>query len=353
MPGWWPHGEAWPPADRHADRVRADQRVPIRLAILLAVALHLVVLGVLALVRLASWPFGIMPFAEAWPLSVSILIVGISWVFVMTMRTVGTPLGDIVSAADRVAAGDLSVRLDEQGLPWLRRVAHAFNSMTQRLERQQRDRRALMADIAHELRTPLAVIQGRVEGMLDGVYPRDESHVRQVLDETRLLARLVEDLRTAAHLESGTLTLVKEATDLGVLIEETADMFRAEADSRQIRVELRAGELPLMTVDPLRIKEVLVNLLSNAVRHSPTGGVVQIDAEPRPGAVVIRVTDHGPGMPSQELARIFDRFYKGPASKGSGLGLTIAKSLVIAHGGTIDAKSGPRGGTTVTIALPL
>jgi signal transduction histidine kinase len=353
MPAWWPYGEAWPPADRHVDRSRADQRVPIRLAILLAVALHLVVLGVLALVRLAAWPFGITPFAsEAWPLSVSILIAGISWVFVMTMRTVGTPLGDIVSAADRVAAGDLSVRLDEQGLPWLRRVAHAFNSMTVRLERQQRDRRALMADIAHELRTPLAVIQGRVEGMLDGVYPRDEPHVRQVLEETRLLARLVEDLRTAAHLESGTLTLVKEATDLGVLIEETADMLRAEASTRRIGIDVQVGELPLMTVDALRIKEVLVNLLSNAVRFSPPGGGVRIDAEPRPGAVVVRVADQGPGIPSHELARIFDRFYKGPTSKGSGLGLTIAKSLVVAHGGTIDASSGP-GGTILTVMLPL
>jgi signal transduction histidine kinase len=231
-------------------------------------------------------------------------------------------------------------------------VAHAFNSMTVRLERQQRDRRALMADIAHELRTPLAVIQGRVEGMLDGVYPRDEPHVRQVLEETRLLARLVEDLRTAAHLESGTLTLVKEATDLGVLIEETADMLRAEASSRRIGIDVQVGELPLMTVDALRIKEVLVNLLSNAVRFSPPGGGVRIDAEPRPGAVVVRVADQGPGIPSHELARIFDRFYKGPTSKGSGLGLTIAKSLVVAHGGTIDASSGP-GGTILTVMLPL
>ena len=348
VPAWWPQGEDWPP--KHAGRPRGERGVPIRLAILFAVSLHLIVVGALAVVREIAGPFGWQP---VWPVSATILVTLIAGLFVLAMRRIGAPLGDIVAAARRVADGDLSVRIDEQGLPWLRSLASAFNTMTARLERQQQERRALMADIAHELRTPLAVIQGRVEGMIDGVYPRDEQQVAQVLEETRLLARLVEDLRTSANAESGALTLQKEATDLGVLIEDAVDAFQPEAETRKVRVEVRViGELPLMHLDPLRIREVLTNLLANALRHSPEGSVVTIEGGREGAAAVIRVIDEGAGIPPSDLPRVFDRFYKGATSKGSGLGLTIARSLVTAHGGTISAESRAGRGTTITFTVP-
>lgn len=272
----------------------------------------------------------------------------------MTLRRVGRPLGDVVDAAERVALGDFKVRVAEYGPPWLRSVAAAFNSMTARLELQQRQRRDLMADIAHELRTPLSVMQGRLEGMLDGVYPRDEVHVTQVLDDTRLLARLVEDLRTLAHSESGTLRLEKEPTDLAVLLEEALTSSKPEADARGVETTGQyPADLPLMDIDPLRIREVVTNLVSNAVRYSPRGSTVRIEAEADPARVTIRVRDTGPGISAEDLPHIFDRFYKGTASTGSGLGLTIARSLVVAHEGTITADSRVGAGTTIIVTLPI
>jgi signal transduction histidine kinase len=321
-------------------------------AILFAIGLNLIAVGMVALVKTAAAPLGLgLPDRPVLALAV-MLVVATAWLFVVAMRRIGAPVTDIVNAADRVAEGDLSVRLDEEGPRWLGQVARAFNSMTMRLDRQQRDRVALMADIAHELRTPLSVMQGRIEGMLDGVYPRDESQIGQVLNDTRTLARLVEDLRTSADLESGALVLRRETTDLGVLIEEAVQMFRPDAGARGISLDVETGDLPLLTIDPVRIREVLTNLLSNAVRYSPDGGQVRITAEAARGSVEVRVGDNGLGIPPQELPRIFDRFQKGPTSKGSGLGLSISRSLVAAHGGAITAES-TSAGTTMTVTLPI
>jgi signal transduction histidine kinase len=273
--------------------------------------------------------------------------------FVAVMRLVGRPLGEVVGAAERVASGDYAVRVSEHGPPSLRSVASAFNSMTARLEQQQQGRRALMADIAHELRTPLAAMQGRLEGMIDGVYPRDPQQVAQLLEDTRTLARLVEDLRTLAHSDSGTLDLAKESTDVGILLHDAASAFQpqAQAGGVEIQVHVPAGTAAI-DVDPIRIREVVMNLLANAVRHSPRGTVVRLNATDGEPGVTIRVSDEGPGIRAEDLPQIFDRFYKGSASTGSGLGLTIARSLVTAHGGTIAARARPEGGTIVEVVLP-
>jgi signal transduction histidine kinase len=242
----------------------------------------------------------------------------------------------------------------EQGPRSLRAVAHAFNSMTARLEMQDRQRRHLLADIAHELRTPLSVIQGRLEGVLDGVYPRDEAQIRQVLGDARTLSRLVDDLRTLAHAESGTLALDKEPTDLGVLAHDVIDTFSAEAAAGGVSLQLEAtAEPPLVLVDPLRIREVLINLMSNALRHTPAGGSVTIAIRAESNRVVVQVADTGKGMTPEETSKVFERFYKGPQSRGSGLGLTIARNLVIAHHGEIRCDSRPGTGTTFTFTLPL
>lgn len=348
-PPWWPANEPWPP--RHGPPWRHGRFFQVRLAALLAIVLALTVYGGLAFIRtaLAGRPAAIQP---VWSLVFLFLLVAL--VFVLTMRRVGRPLGDVVAAAERVASGDFAVRVLEQGPPWLRSVAAAFNSMAARLELQRRQRRDLMADIAHELRTPLSVMQGRLEGMLDGVYPRDEQHIAHVLEETRMLARLVDDLRTLAHSENGTLALQKEPTDLHLLLDEALAAFRPTAEKRGVGVTLGSDPgLPLMDIDPLRIREVVTNLLSNAVRFSPGGTTVRVEAEARPDAVLVRVRDDGAGIPADDLPHIFDRFYKGTASGGSGLGLTIARSLVTAHGGTIVAESRAGSGTTIVVTLPI
>jgi signal transduction histidine kinase len=272
--------------------------------------------------------------------------------FVYALRRFGTPMGNVVEAADRLAGGDFAARVPEYGPRSIRSVSRAFNSMAVRLEAQDRQRRHLMADIAHELRTPLTVIQGRLEGLLDGVYPRDEAQIRQVLDDARTLSRLVDDLRTLAHTESGTLSLVKEPTDLGLLAHDVIDSFSAEAARLRVALRLDApAELPMAMIDPLRIREVLSNLVSNALRHTPAGGSVSIAIAAEGGRFVMRVTDTGTGLAPDEATKIFDRFYKGPSSHGSGLGLTIARNLVAAHGGDIRCDSRPGAGTTFTITL--
>jgi signal transduction histidine kinase len=211
-----------------------------------------------------------------------------------------------------------------------------------------------MADIAHELRTPLTVIQGRLEGLIDGVYPRDDARLTEVLNDTRLLARLVEDLRTLAHTESGTLALHKEPTDVGILAQEVVKAFDAASAAKQVTIEAQiAKDVPLVDVDPIRVREVLTNLVSNALHHTPAGGAVSIAITTTATTMAIAVSDSGSGIADGELPKIFDRFYKGRGSTGSGLGLTISKNLVEAHGGEIRAVSTPGRGTSITFTVPL
>jgi signal transduction histidine kinase len=221
----------------------------------------------------------------------------------------------------------------------IRRVGGAFAE-------QDRLRRQLMADVAHELRTPLAILQGRIEGLLDGVYPRDEAHLAELLEETRHLSRLVEDLGTLAHAEAGALELRKEAVDLGDLVRDVA-----AALPRPIAIEVPA-ELPAVEADPVRIRQVLLNLLANALRYTPAEGEVSVQVQAQPQRILIRVRDTGSGIAPEDLPHIFERFQKGSGSRGSGLGLAIARKLVLAHGGDIGIESAPGQGTEVTVSLP-
>jgi len=319
--------------------------------------LALAAVGAASLVSLALRLGGVTGGAGATAgvvLPALVLVAAVAVAFVAAMRRVGLPLGDVVGAADRVARGDYTTRVAERGPPFLRAVARAFNGMTARFEEQDRQRRELLADIAHELRTPLAVVQGRLEGLLDGVYPRDDGHLGEVLEETRMLARLVEDLGTLAHSERGLMGLQREPTDLAVLIHDATRALRSEAAARGVTLRVEdPAELPLLDLDPLRIRQVLVNLLSNAIRHSKGGAEVSIRVERRMDRIVVSVSDTGPGIAPEELPRIFDRFQKGAGSQGSGLGLAIARNLVAAHGGEISADSAPGRGTTVTFTIPL
>jgi signal transduction histidine kinase len=229
--------------------------------------------------------------------------------------------------------------------------------MAARLEVTDRQRRAMLADVSHELRTPLTIIQGNVEGILDGMYPADETRLKSILDETQILARLVEDLRTLSLAESGALQLKREPTDLASLIRETVAAFQSQADAAGLRIETLLGKDELsLEIDPERIRQVLTNLLSNALRYSPRGGTVKLGltelAESGERRVVISVEDSGPGIAPEDLPHVFDRFYKSADSRGMGLGLSIAKYIVDAHGGEIKAESEAGNGTKISFALP-
>jgi signal transduction histidine kinase len=270
------------------------------------------------------------------------------------MRRFGVPLGNIVEGANRLANGEFSARVAEWGPPSLRTVAHAFNNMAERLESQERQRRHFMAEVAHELRTPLAVVQGRLEGLLDGIYSRDDAHLSEILEETHVLSRLVEDLRTLANTESGTLTLNKEPTDIAILLHDVVNSFSKEAEHRKvsIRVEM-PPDIPLIDVDPVRIREVFANLISNALNHTCTGGTIRVNSEVSNQRLLVSVADSGSGIAPEALPKIFDRFYKGAGSRGSGLGLTIARNLVALHNGEIRAESLEGHGTTLRVELPV
>src|SRR6185295_18393090 len=225
-------------------------------------------IGAVTIVRLVSE----RAWQGAWPAAIAVgapllALIVIMAGFIALMRRVGLPAGDLVGAANRVADGEYSVRVVERGPPFLRSYTRAFNTMVERLQSQDALRRQLMADVAHELRTPLSVIQGRVEGLLDGVYPRDDERLRLVLEETRVLGRLIEDVRTLAHSESGTLTLQREPTDVSVLVADVVRSLSARAEEDGVALDaLSAPELPLLDLDPLRMREVLINVVTNAIR---------------------------------------------------------------------------------------
>jgi signal transduction histidine kinase len=272
-----------------------------------------------------------------------------------TYRRLAGPVEDVMAALGRTADGDFSARVPERGAPEGRTLARAFNAMAERLEREDERRRALLTDISHELRTPLAVLQGTLEGMLDGVYPRDEEHLALSLEETRALARLVEDLRMLAMAESAALRLTKTPADLGTLSRDVIGSFAEEAHAAGVTLDADAepGGPLAAEVDPDRIRQVLTNLVSNALRYAPAGGMVRIHGyDAGAGRVGLVVEDNGRGISPEDLPHVFERFYKSKESRGSGLGLAIAKSLVEAHGGEISAEGRPGGGTAIRLMLP-
>ncbi len=355
-PYWWPENEPWPPVRRvHHHPFFRRMGCLYGLLNLLGLA---VLVGMIAFVARA---LGLVNFRfDASQRLIPIGVVFIPFVIVMLvlggmgLRRLVVPLDDLLKAADRVGQGDTSVRVQEKGPREVRLLARAFNNMASRLHNTDKQRRELLADVTHELRTPLTVVQGNLEGMLDGVYPADEANLRSLLVETNILARLVEDLRTLALAESGALQLRKEATDLSMLIRDTLTAFRAQADSAGVALTVEtADDLPWLDLDPGRIRQVLSNLVANALRYTPAGSAIRVRYRQAEKKARLEVQDTGPGIPADELPHVFERFYKSADSGGMGLGLAIARHLVEAHGGTITAESAPDQGTTMRITLPI
>lgn len=273
------------------------------------------------------------------------------------------PLADVMDAADAVAEGDLSVRVPNlsHGPGEFRRLAKSFNRMTEELERAEQQRRNLTADVAHELRTPLHIIQGNLEGVLDGVYEASSEHIGATLDETHLLARLVEDLQTLSLAEAGELPMRVDPVSIPELLNDVRTSFSGQAENAGVDLSVDLSDIRsdfIVQGDGDRLDQVLSNLVANALRHTPSGGRITIKATSTPKVVKISVKDTGEGIHPEDLAFIFDRFWKGDRSRvrskvgSSGLGLAIARQLVRNHGGKISVDSEIGQGSEFIITLP-
>jgi signal transduction histidine kinase len=263
------------------------------------------------------------------------------------------PLRRLIHATERIAQGDLAHRVAVRTRDEIGRLAHSLNRMAEALERSEKARRNLLADVAHELRTPLTVIRGNLEAMLDGVFPLSPEGVAPVYEETLHLGELVEDLRTLTLAEAGHLPLARVKADLGELVRAAAEAVRPTAAEEGVTIAVETEPNLHADVDPRRIRQVLGNLLSNALRYSPAGGTITVTAARRGNEAWVSVRDQGPGIPPEDLPHMFERFFKTDKSRaegGTGLGLAIARELVQAHGGRIWVESPD--GAAFTFALP-
>lgn len=280
-------------------------------------------------------------------------------------------LSVLSAAANRLAEGDLAVRVQSEGNDEVGRLAAAFDEMAEQLEQAFKRERALEAGrrdlitaVSHDLRTPLATTRAMVEALADGVVsePADvQRYLGLILQETHHLSRLIDDLFALSQIDAGAVRLRCLPIDVAELVSETVAAYQAPALESGIRLEEAVVGLDSARIeaDPEQLQRVLRNLLDNALRHTPTGGLVRVDASTTPSSVMLSVNDSGPGVPSSELERIFDRFYRGEPSRhredggGSGLGLAIARGLVQAHHGRIWAEPSPLGGVSVRLSLPV
>jgi two-component system sensor histidine kinase BaeS len=272
------------------------------------------------------------------------------------------PVRALTTATTKIAGGDLSQRVPQGGSDELGQLANTFNHMADSLQAAENSRRAMTADIAHELRTPLAVQRAHLEAILDGVYPMEPDYLAQVLEQNHLLTRLVDDLRTLALADAGQLELVRYPANLPELARRTLERFSPQAQARQIQLVMQDppedARLQSLLVDPGRVEQILGNLFANALRYTPDGGQISIRLETSSTAVQLHVCDSGPGIPPEALPHLFERFYRADKSRsrqegGTGLGLPIARQLARAHGGDLTARNHPQGGAEFTLTLPL
>lgn len=273
----------------------------------------------------------------------------------LLMRRFVNPLADVIYAARAVTDGKLDTRISTEGPQDLRTLSESFNVMASSLERNDRERRDFLADIAHELRTPLSVIRGRLEGIIDGIYSENGPQVSTALEQTYMLERLVDDLRLLTLAEKRQLAFDKVNVDVGKLINSVIEMLSAQAQEKQIELSFseKNGNLHAQ-LDPQRFEQVLSNLIGNALRYVPENGRVWVTANETVDGLHVTVNDNGSGIPEEDLPFIFDRFWRkeksrSRASGGTGLGLAISKQLIEAQGGTIEARNLPEGGLQVVV----
>jgi two-component system sensor histidine kinase BaeS len=357
-PPWWPENQQWPP-----------QRRWRRGGLPFFWRMGCVILGVIALVALVGaivtalvgnligWLLGPTAFhpgtAQVALVMTALFVVLAAVVAQRGIRRFSRPMDNLIEAAGRIEKGDYSAQIPETGPPELTSVARAFNSMSARLKASDEQRRSFLADVAHELRTPLSVIRGQAEAIADGVYPGDPDHVMPILDATRALEVLVEDLRTLVLTEAGSLVLNREHVEPGALVQDVLASFETQGEAFGVSLASAVdATTPMVDVDPARFRSALANVVSNAIRHTPAGGSIRVEVHPSGDKVEIAVQDTGEGISPEILPRVFQRFVKGAGSTGSGLGLAITHDIITAHGGTIDIESTVGKGTNVSITLP-
>lgn len=267
-------------------------------------------------------------------------------------RRTWAPVGELIDATRRLGEGDLRVRLRTARPGPFAVVSRSFNRMAERLEEEDVRRRRLLSDIGHELRTPMTVIRGEVEAVLDGLHQPEQ--LSNVVDEIDLIDRLLDDLRLLSMAEAGTLLLEKEPTNLGELARSVLASFSKIIASRNIDVvmDIGQGDNEAM-VDPHRIHQVLSNIVANAIDQMLDGGRLDVTVSIDSTRATIEIADTGSGIPEDDLVRVFDRFARSPDSTGTGLGLSISRDLVEAHGGTITAGNRDGGGAVFTVTLPV
>jgi signal transduction histidine kinase len=286
-----------------------------------------------------------------------VLVVFLVIVAILLIRRFINPLADVIYAAREVANGNLQTRIPMKGPQDLRSLSESFNEMASSLERSDRERRDMLADIAHELRTPLSVIRGRLEGIVDGIYSENGSQVSMALEQTYLMQRLVDDLRLLTLAETRELQFDTRNVHIEGVIGRVLEMFSAEAAEKNISLSFQDKDKDLSAlVDPQRFEQVMSNIIGNSLRYVPEGGRVWVTADETPDSVQIMVNDNGSGIPEEDLPFIFDRFWRKEKSRsrtsgGTGLGLAIAKQLLEAQGGKIEARNLSEGGLQVEISI--
>ena len=301
---------------------------------------------------------GALPIA----LSYIAIVTGIAAIVAgaLMSRHLTKPLDSLQKAAQAIGDSQLAYRVEVAGTEEMRQVAQTFNQMATQLQTAETLRQNLLADVAHELRHPLHILKGNLRAILDDVYPLNKEEIARLVDQTNHMTALINDLHELAQAEARQLPMYKQEVNIAQLVKEIKTVFKPAALTKQIDLQVELlGTMPILDVDPSRIRQVLHNLLDNALRHTGENGRVHLTVEQAEDGLQISVADSGTGIKADELPHVFDRFYRADNARnrdqdGVGLGLAIARAIVEAHDGHIDvASDGVDQGSTFMVWLPL
>jgi signal transduction histidine kinase len=322
-----------------------------------------IIIGTLYIIPNGSDPFAVTNLIKA--INFFLIIGGLLAVIVATVitfvlsRRMSRPIQILSLAVSRLGKGDFSQRVKIDDKSEVGELANTFNNMADSLEQSEKLKRQIVTDVAHELRTPVSNIRGQLEAIQDNLLTPDSNSINSLHEETMLLSRLIDDLQELTLAEAGKLNMVKQPEEIGAIILQAVDVMKFKAESADITIETNiADKLPLCLIDQHRISQVLKNLITNAIVHTPRGGSITVSAKKLDNRIEVSVTDTGEGIAKEDLANIFERFYRADKSRtretgGTGLGLTITKSLVEALGGVIKVESEQGKGSKFYFTIPI